>query len=171
MILLREMCRWRICGRAIGMCFLLTAIGCEQTVAPKAASMSAVSATRQDAVAGEAVRQAPTVVVRDADGHPVAGVRVIFFHPSGDPSQVASTDADGEAAVGWYASMHAGVDRLTARADGLASVDFVADVHAGPADNSFRISISITWARPRPCRCSLPFASPISMTMGFSAST
>jgi hypothetical protein len=67
------MCRSRMCGRAIGTigtCLLVTAIGCEQTAAPKAGSMSAVSATKQDAVAGAPVRQAPTVVVRDADGHP-----------------------------------------------------------------------------------------------------
>ena len=119
---------------AIGTCVLVTAIGCEQTAAaPKAASMSAVSATRQDAVAGGLVRQAPTVVIRDADGHPVVGVLVTFVHASNALAQFARTNADGEATVGWFANFQTGVDRLTARADGLASVEFVADVRAGPA--------------------------------------
>ena len=133
MILLREMCRSRMRGRAIGMCFLVTGIGCEQTVAPRAASMSAVSATRQDAVAGGLVRQSPTVVVRDADGHPVVGVLVTFVHASNAMPQFARTSADGEATVGWFAGFQSGVERLTARADGIAGVDFVADVRAGPA--------------------------------------
>ena len=71
------------------------------------------------------------MVVRDAEGQPVAGIRVTFFDPSLSPA-VVKTGANGEA-TDWYARTLAGVARLTATADGLPSVVFVVNVHAGPA--------------------------------------
>jgi hypothetical protein len=94
--------------------------------------MSAISATTQDAVANQAIRPAPAVVVRDAEGRPVAGIRITFSHPWASLA-VVKTGADGEATVDWYASPRVGLDTMTASAAGMASVVFVADVHAGPA--------------------------------------
>src|SRR5215831_7311575 len=80
-IFLFEMNGARAYGGAIGVCCVMMAIGCEQPVAPRATTMSAMSATSVDAVAGQAIRPGPTVVVRDAAGQPVAGIRVTFFDP------------------------------------------------------------------------------------------
>jgi Bacterial Ig-like domain (group 1)/Regulator of chromosome condensation (RCC1) repeat len=132
MIFLLGMDRARAYGGAIAMCCLMTAIGCEDPVGPRAATMSAISATTQDAVAGQAIRPAPTVVVRDAEGNPVAGIRVTFFDSAASRA-VVMTGADGKATVDWYARSLAGVDRMTVSADGLPNVVFVADVRAGPA--------------------------------------
>ena len=132
MIFLLVRDRARPYGRAIGMCCLMTAIGCENPVGPRAVTMSAISATTQDAVAGQAIRPAPTVVVRDAEGQPVAGIRVTFIDPSLSPA-VVKTGANGEARDDWYANPHVGAARLTATAAGLPSVVFVVNVHAGPA--------------------------------------
>jgi len=124
--------RARAYGRAIGMCCLMTGIGCENPVGPRATTMSALSATTQDAVAGQAIRPPPAVVVRDAEGQPVAGIRVTFTDPSLSPA-VVKTGANGEATDDWYANTRVGAAHLTATAAGLPSVVFVVNVHAGPA--------------------------------------
>ncbi len=134
MIFLLGMDRARAYGRAIGVCCLMTAVGCENPVGPRAVTMSAISATSRDAVAGHAILPAPAVVVRDAEGHPVAGIRVTFFDSAASPA-VVKTGADGKATVDWYARSLVGVDRMTVSADGLPNIVFVADVHAGSATN------------------------------------
>jgi hypothetical protein len=139
------------------MCCLVTAIGCENPVGPRAVTMSAISATSQDAVAGQAIHPAPTVVVRDAEGQPVAGIRVTFMDPSLSPA-VVKTGANGEATDDWYARTVVGVARLTATADGLPSVVFVVDVHAGPATQVLPDIDLDQWGwLTKPCPCSRPF--------------
>jgi hypothetical protein len=77
----------------------------------------------QTASAGAAVATAPSVVVTDAKGKPVAGVTVTFAVASGGGSATGSpakTDASGVAAVGsWTLGAGAGANTLTATSAGL----------------------------------------------------
>src|SRR6476661_4089883 len=89
--------RTRAWERAIGVCLLVTAIGCEHVVAPEATTMSAVSAINEDFVAGAPVPPPATVIVRDAQGQPVAGVRVTFIDSSRGAPLFETTRGDGKA--------------------------------------------------------------------------
>lgn len=78
----------------------------------------------QTPVAGEAVAIAPSVIARDANGNPVAGVDVTFAVASGgevDPTTPVITDANGVAAVtSWVLGSAAGINTLTASVAGIA---------------------------------------------------
>jgi alpha-tubulin suppressor-like RCC1 family protein len=127
---------------AIGTCVLLSVIGCRDAVAPpRTASVSAISATTQEAVAGNAVSQAPTVIVRDSRGQPAAGVVVTFVDTSAVAPLRATTGADGIASTPWFVGHHTGLDRLTVLVEGIeGSVTFIANVRAGPPNNIAIIS-------------------------------
>ncbi len=89
-----------------------------------AATQIAVNAgNNQTATTGTAVAVAPSVIVRDASGNPVAGVAVTFAPASGDGSVTGAnqtTTASGIATVGsWTLGMIAGTNTLTATAPGL----------------------------------------------------
>jgi len=89
----------------------------------------------QSAEVGTAVRFNPLVLVSDAAGNPVPGVRVLFS-PSTSGSRVtggtATTNVSGLASVGsWTMSTLAGTNTLTASSDDLPSVTFTATATAG----------------------------------------
>src|SRR5205823_4560834 len=68
-----------------------------------AATIAANSATSQSATAGTAVNSPPSVIVKDANGNPVAQVAVTFTPAAGSgtvtPTTPVSTGADGIAAL------------------------------------------------------------------------
>jgi alpha-tubulin suppressor-like RCC1 family protein len=121
----------RVCR--LGAFLLATSIGCRDSVAaPRVAStMTAISATTQEAIAGQVVGRPPTVLVRDARGEPVTGIAVVFADGVAKP-YVTTTLNDGTAYYAWIVSPHVGAGRLTVSAQGLTSVEFVANVRAGP---------------------------------------
>ncbi len=89
---------------------------------------------------GTAVVPGPTVLVSDAQGHPVAGVSVTFTPISGGGSVAGGsqlTDAAGNATVGsWTLGTTAGPNTLSASAPGYAGspVVFTATGTPGPAN-------------------------------------
>ena len=91
----------------------------------------------QSASTGAAVKIAPSVLVRDAKGHPVPGVSVTFAVATGGGSVAGSpvkTDAAGIAAVtSWKLGTTAGANTLTATSAGLTGspVTFTATGIAG----------------------------------------
>jgi hypothetical protein len=94
----------------------------------------------QSRVSGQALTTAPSVVVRDAFGNPVAGVPVSFAVVSGggtvSPATSVLTDAQGVASVSsWVLGSSAGVNTLSATAEGLTGspVIFTATGTVGPA--------------------------------------
>jgi hypothetical protein len=101
-----------------------------------ATSMVAAGQMPPSAVAGEAIAPAPSVVVRDAFGNPVAGVMVSFAVSAGGGNVSGGdgpTDAGGLAAVGsWTLGTTAGENAVTATAAGLAPVVFTAVGAPGP---------------------------------------
>jgi adhesin/invasin len=89
----------------------------------------------QTAVAGSAVPVAPSVVVRDARGNPVAGITVAFT-PGPNSGAVtggqATTNAAGVATVGsWTLGTTSGPQTLIASLAGLPSVTITATATAG----------------------------------------
>ncbi len=102
-----------------------------------ATQMTATSATSQSATVGTAVAAPPTVLVRDAQNNPVAGVAVTFQVTAGGGALNgggAVTDANGVAAVtSWTLGTVAGANTVTASASGLPTVTFNATGTAGAA--------------------------------------
>jgi hypothetical protein len=102
-----------------------------------ATQMTAASATSQSATVGTSVAAPPTVLVRDAQNNPVAGVAVTFQVTAGGGSlngAAAVTDNAGLAAVtGWTLGLTAGTNTVTATASGLPIVTFNATGTAGAA--------------------------------------
>src|SRR2546423_1616243 len=106
-----------------------------------AASQIAINAGNgQSATAGTAVGAAPSVIVRDANGNPVAGVAVTFTPAAGSgtvtPTTPVSTGGDGIAALtSWTLSATAGANTLTASSGSLSGspVTFTATGTAGAA--------------------------------------
>src|SRR5206468_2262363 len=90
-----------------------------------AASSIAVNAgNNQSATAGSAVAVDPSVIVRDANNNPVAGVAVTFAVASGggtgSPTAPVTTGSNGIAAVtSWTLGTTAGPNTLTPPATGL----------------------------------------------------
>ena len=88
------------------------------------ASITAAAGQGQSATAGTAVATAPTVLVRDAGGTPLAGVEVTFTVTSGGGSITGAkpvTGVDGKASVGrWNLGPTTGANTLTA---GIAAPD------------------------------------------------
>jgi len=87
-----------------------------------AASIAVGAGNNQSAAAGTAVSVAPSVIVKDAFGNPVAGVAVAFAVTAGGGSVTGgsqTTGANGVATVGsWKLGPTAGADSLTATAAG-----------------------------------------------------
>lgn len=98
------------------------------------ASIAIAAGDGQQAAAGAAVPVAPSVVVRDADGDPVAGVSVTFAVASGGgdlTGATPTTNASGVAAVSSWSLGPSGPQRITARAGTLAPVEFQATITPG----------------------------------------
>jgi hypothetical protein len=104
-----------------------------------AATIGANSPTSQTAAAGTAVSSPPSVIVKDTNGNPVAGVSVTFAPAVGSGTVTGgsqTTTASGIATVGsWTLSPTAGTNTLTATSSGLTGspVTFTADGTAGAA--------------------------------------
>jgi len=104
-----------------------------------AASMAAVSQTTQSAPIGTNVTDPPSVIVRDAQGIPVAAVAVTFTVTAGGGSVVgspATTNDNGVATLtSWKLGSVVGPNTVTATASGLPSVTFNATGTAGAPAN------------------------------------
>src|SRR5207302_1912418 len=105
-----------------------------------AAATIARNAGGTSATAWTAVSPPPSVIVKDANGNPVANVAVTFTPAAGSgtvtPTTPVNTGADGIAALtSWTLSPTAGTNILTATASGLTGspVTFTATGTAGPA--------------------------------------
>lgn len=100
-------------------------------------SMVAISQTTQSAAVGTTVSDPPSVIVRDAQGTPVAGVVVTFAVATGGGSVVGSPDTTGTngvaALTSWKLGAAVGPNTVTATASGLPSVTFTATGTAGAA--------------------------------------
>jgi len=91
------------------------------------------SGNNQTAAAKDTVTDAPTVIVTDANGDPVAGVRVDFAIASGggflgDSVQTASVDTDskGLASIVWVLGPTVGTQTMTAKVANGTPVTFTA---------------------------------------------
>src|SRR5205807_977383 len=104
-----------------------------------ASTIAANSPTSQTAAAGTAVSSPPSVIVKDANGNPVAGVSVTFSPTVGSGTVTGGsqmTNASGVATVGsWTLSATAGSNTLTATSGSLSGspVTFTATGTAGPS--------------------------------------
>src|SRR5438105_14718001 len=89
-----------------------------------AATIAANSATSQSATACKAGSEAPAVIVKDANGNPVAQVAVTFAVAPGNGTITGAsqtTNASGVATVGsWTLSATAGPNTLTATSGSLS---------------------------------------------------
>jgi len=120
--------RWTF-SRTSLLCVLVATIGCQEAVAPaQVGSMTAVSATTQDAVVGNLVSQQPAVLVRDGHGQPAQGVRAVFVETALVSPFTATTGPDGIATSPWFVGTRARMEFLTAKVEGLQSVVFIANV-------------------------------------------
>jgi hypothetical protein len=103
--------------------------------------MTAQSTSPQTAVAGTTVGTPPSVIVKDANGNPVAGVSITFTVTSGAGSVGGggttvgvTTNAAGIATLdSWTLGSAAGLNTLTASSAGLTAVTFSATGTAGAA--------------------------------------
>src|SRR5204863_227128 len=122
-------------GSLTGSPVTFTATG----TAGAAATIAANSPTSQSATAGTAVTSPPSVIVKDANGNPVAQVAVTFAVAPGNGTITGAsqtTNASGVATVGsWTLSATAGPNTLTATSTGLSGspVTFTATGTAGTA--------------------------------------
>src|SRR5213075_472462 len=105
-----------------------------------AATIAANSPTSQPGTAGAAVGSPPSVLVKDANGNPVAGVAVTFSATGAngtvDPATPVTTDGSGVAtATSWTLGTAVRTDTARATASGLAGspVIFTATATAGAA--------------------------------------
>src|SRR5207302_2014494 len=104
-----------------------------------AAAIAANSATSQSATAGTAVSTPPSVIVKDANGNPVAEVAVTLTPAAGSGGVTGgtqTTNGSGIATVGsWTLSATAGSNTLTATSGSLTGspVTFTATGTAGAA--------------------------------------
>lgn len=127
---------WRAAAAAV-LLALSCADGVTEPLPPVPTEISANSSTSLTAVAGAAVTELPSVIVRDQRGDPMGGVAVTFAVTSGGGSatgESAVTNSSGVATVGgWTLGTTAGTNTLTAAADNLPAVTFVATGTAGAA--------------------------------------
>lgn len=120
----------------------LVACGGDSPVDPKAkepSSLQAVSPLFFEGTVGTAADPPPTVIVKDANGEPVAGVRVEFAVGGGGgsvSSQFVATDRAGLASVTWILGIHTDQalsrNELLAQVPGLTPIRFRATPRAGP---------------------------------------
>lgn len=114
------------------------ACGGDKSVTPSVPStIAANSSTSLTGVVGTAVSPSPSVIVRDENGDPAAGVTVNFAVAGGGGSVTgasAETNGSGIATVGsWILGATAGPNALTASAAALTAVTFTATGTAGTA--------------------------------------
>jgi hypothetical protein len=110
-----------------------TAVFAASAVAGEPDTVRAVSPVSQPGRIGRAVPEAPTVMVLDRFGNPVAGAGVTWDVTTGGGSVSSPTtqaDASGEATVIWTLGMGIGVQKMGARIDGAhgSPVTFTATV-------------------------------------------
>ena len=102
-----------------------------------ATSMQPISPVTQPGVAGTAATSPPSVVVRDAQGNPVAGVTVTFAVTAGGGTLSGATQVTGATGVAtvtsWTFGAVAGLNTVTASATALASVIFNATTTGVPS--------------------------------------
>ncbi|MCO5170525.1 MAG: Ig-like domain-containing protein [Planctomycetes bacterium] len=106
--------------------------------AAAAAQLSIAAGDGQTGVAGEALAEPLVVMVRDAQGNPVANQIIAFAVASGGGTLSAAsvpTDAQGRAATTLTLGPQAGEQRVSATSGGLAGspITFAARATAGPA--------------------------------------
>ncbi len=129
-----------------------------------AAAIAATSPTSQTATAGTAVSSPPSVIVRDANGNPVAGVAVTFALAAGNGTLTGgsqTTNAGGVATVGgWTLSPTAGTNTMTASSGTLSGgpVTFTATGTAGAAS-----SIAVNAGNGQSATAGSPVATPPSI--------
>jgi hypothetical protein len=100
------------------------------------------SGNNQTAAANDTVADAPTILVTDAKGDPVEGVRVDFAIASGggflaDSAQTASvkTDSKGLASILWVLGPTVGTQTMTAKVANATPLTFTAIATAPVAFN------------------------------------
>src|SRR5256714_11621168 len=96
-----------------------------------ATSIEANSSTTITAPAGSAARERPSVIVRDEEGNPLAGVTVVFSVTGGDGAVSGgsvTTGGTGVATVGsWTLGQTATTNTVAATVNGLPAVTFTAN--------------------------------------------
>src|SRR3954468_21588114 len=129
----------RLFQLGVAGCALIVTAACRDATTPKLAirtSLSAASRTKLAGTVGTAVEEAPSVIVRDSSGHPVAGVLVTFTVTNGGgiiQTRAALSGSDGVTTVDrWTLGTVPGRNALTARNPSGDSVVFIADAIAGP---------------------------------------
>ena len=147
-------------------------VACTGAVEPESARTTIerlTTATFSGTVAAE-VSPAPSVIIRDRDGHPLAGIAVSFEVTGGKlVNQSLRTDAGGIASAGrWTLGTKAGDQLLTVRSAGVSPVSFTVNALPGPVagmtplagNHQFGLAGS---ALPQPLRVSLAdaFSNPV----------
>lgn len=103
---------------------------------PPAKLLIQAGGTPQTALFGQAVPTAPTVLVTDANNHPVPGVAVTFAITSGGGSLSSTrqtTNSTGIASVAWTLGNPFGANTLIAVVAGLSPVTFRATAYLSDA--------------------------------------
>lgn len=120
------------------VCVLIVTAACGDTTTPKPAirtNLSAASSTKLTATVGSNVDEAPSVVVRDSTGRPVAGVLVTFSVTDGGgviEPRAAVSGANGVVTLDrWTLGTVPGRNALVARNPSGNEVEFVADAVVG----------------------------------------
>lgn len=115
-------------------------------------AMAAVAGSGQTATAGSLLPIAPSVVVRDSRGNPVAGVTVTFTAGVNSGTLTGAsvvTNGAGVATLGsWRLGALAGVQTVTASLLGLPDVTFTATATAGAASVVQVVGDSVLTAFP-----------------------
>lgn len=115
----------------VGIGLLQSSCGDSSGPGKVATTIVAVSPTTLTAAPGAAVAEPPSVVVKDQNSQPLAGVHVIFAVTSGGGSVTGAdvtTDVNGVATVGsWTLGATEGSNTLTATAANLPPVLFTAN--------------------------------------------
>lgn len=122
----------------VALSLLLLAACAETPVDPAKvpASIVAVDGLTQNGTVGAAVGTTPTFEVRNADGAPLAGVRVTITVTSGGGTLTGKPSASGAGATAigtWTLGTDAGTQTVTVSRSGLASLVFTATAAPGAA--------------------------------------
>jgi hypothetical protein len=164
--------------RSWRLAIVLAAVSCRETTAPagsneKGARLSPASPTQLTGTVGVPVADLPSVTVRDASGHAVAGVVVIFSVRSGHgtiETPVAVSSSEGIArAARWTLGSVPGKNVIVATSASSDTVVFTADAVAGSpsqlqkvgGDGQFGLPGQTLAVRPR-VRVSDVFDNPLS---------
>lgn len=113
-----------------------------RAVVPSVAQLSKLS-DQQSGEAGEVLPEPLTVMLRLADGRPLAGVPVTWVVLSGGgavSAKSATTDADGRASTRFKLGPTPGTNSASAAVPGMAPAVFTATARAGEAAKLIRIS-------------------------------